>query len=124
MTVPSNIITHNRHTVCKTTYRPTVTDTVSYTLAYSGTEPGSNLGRVVLNPSPCEYHIYTDVDSLAYETVREVQPNIHFTRDLFRTWKIIVEYVASAEQHADILTKALSRADFQYHRKRLMNLSE
>ena len=35
----------------------------------------------------------------------------HFIRDLFRTRKIYVEYVASAEQHADILTKALSRAN-------------
>ena len=32
--------------------------------------------------------------------------------------KISVEYVASAEQHADILTKALSRANFRYHSKR------
>ena len=35
-----------------------------------------------------------------------------------------VEYEASAEQHADTATKALSRANFQYHRKRFMNLSE
>ena len=40
----------------------------------------------------------------------------HFIRDLFRTQKISVAYVASAEQHADILTKGLSRASFQYHR--------
>ena len=39
-----------------------------------------------------------------------------------RGWS--VEYEASAEQHADIVTKALSRANFQYHRKRFMNLSE
>ena len=47
-----------------------------------------------------------------------------FIHDLFRTREISVEYVASAEQHADILTKALSRANFQYHLKRLMNLLE
>ena len=47
-----------------------------------------------------------------------------FIRDLFRTRKISVEYVASAEQHADILIKALSRAKFQYHLKHLMNLLE
>ena len=28
-----------------------------------------------------------------------------------------MEYVASAEQHADILTKAISRVNFRYHRK-------
>ena len=48
----------------------------------------------------------------------------HFIRDPFRRQKISVEYVASAEQHADILTKVLSRTNFQYHRKRLMNISE
>ena len=41
-----------------------------------------------------------------------------FIRDLFRTRKVTLEYVALAEQHADILTKALSRVSFQYHRKR------
>ena len=33
--------------------------------------PGSDLDGAVLNPSPCEYHIYTDVNSLAYETVEK-----------------------------------------------------
>ena len=55
---------------------------------------------------------------------KHLDVRFHFICDLFRTRKITVEYVASAEQHADILTKALSRANFQYHRKRLMNLSE
>ena len=48
----------------------------------------------------------------------------HFIRDLFRTRETSSEYVASAEQHADILTKALSRANLMYHRKHLMNLAE
>ena len=48
----------------------------------------------------------------------------HFIRELFKARKIFVEYVASAEQHADILTKAFSRANFKYHRKHLMNLAE
>ena len=55
---------------------------------------------------------------------KHIDMHFYFIRDLFRTRKISVEYVASAEQHADILTKTLSRANFQYHRKRLMNLSE
>ena len=45
----------------------------------------------------------------------------HCIRDLFRTQKLSVEYVTSAEQDADILTKALGRANFQCHRKRLVN---
>ena len=63
MTVPPNITTYNRHTG-------------SYTLVYRGTESGSNLDRGAFNLSPCEYQIYTDVNSLAYETGREVQSNI------------------------------------------------
>ena len=55
---------------------------------------------------------------------KHIDVRFHFIRDLFRTRKTIVECVASAEQHADILTKALNRTNFQYHRKRLTNLSE
>ena len=55
---------------------------------------------------------------------KHIDVRFHFIRVLFRTRKIVVEYVKSAEQHADILTKALSRASFQYHRKHLMNLAE
>ena len=47
-----------------------------------------------------------------------------FIRDLFRTCKNSVKYVAPDEQHPNILTKALSREYFQYHCKRLMNISE
>ena len=54
---------------------------------------------------------------------KHIDVRFHFIRDLFRTRKISVENVASAEQHADILTKALSRANVQYHLKRLVNLS-
>ena len=55
---------------------------------------------------------------------KHIDVRYHFIRDLLRTRKISVEYVASAEQHADILTKALSRANLRYHRKHLMNLAE
>ena len=53
-----------------------------------------------------------------------IDVRFHFIRDLFRTQKISVKYVASAEQHADILPKALSSANFLYNRKRLRNLLE
>ena len=53
---------------------------------------------------------------------KHIDVRFHFIRELFKSRKISVEYVASAEQHADILTKALSRANFRYHRKHLMNL--
>ena len=47
-----------------------------------------------------------------------------FIRDLFRTRENSVKYVAPDEQHPNILIKALSREYFQYHCKRLMNISE
>ena len=43
---------------------------------------------------------------------KHIDVRFHFIHDLFRTRKISVEYVESVEQHADILTKALSRANF------------
>ena len=55
---------------------------------------------------------------------KHIDVRFKFIRDLVRTWKISVEYVASIEQHAPILTKALSKANLHYHRKRLMNISE
>ena len=57
-------------------------------------------------------------------SMKVLEDNQGFIRDLFRSRKFSVEYVASAEQHADILTKALSRANLMYHRKHLMNLAE
>ena len=53
---------------------------------------------------------------------KHIDVHFHFIRELFKARKISVEYVASAEQHADI--KALSRANFRYHRKHLVNLAE
>ena len=44
----------------------------------------------------------------------------HFIRDLFRTRKISAEYVTLAEQFAGVLSKALSRVNFQFHHKHLM----
>ena len=43
---------------------------------------------------------------------KHIDVRFHFIRGLFRTRKISVECVASAENHADILTKALSKANF------------
>ena len=55
---------------------------------------------------------------------KHIDVHFHFIRELFKARKISVEYIASAEQHADILTKALSMANFRYHCKDLMNLAE
>ena len=55
---------------------------------------------------------------------KHIDVRFHFIHNLFRTRKIRVQYLASTEQHAHILTEALSRANFQYHRECLMNCSE
>ena len=55
---------------------------------------------------------------------KHINMRFHFIRDLFRTGKISVEYVKSAEQRDDIHTKALRRVNFQSHRKHLINLSK
>ena len=55
---------------------------------------------------------------------KHIDVPFHFIRELFKARKISVECIASAEQHAVILIKALSRANFRYHRKHLMNLAE
>ena len=47
---------------------------------------------------------------------KHIVVRFHFIRELFKARKISPEYVASAEQHADLLTKALSRANFRYTR--------
>ena len=63
-------------------------------------------------------------DPLSSGRSKHIDVRYHFIRDLFSPRKSFVEYVASAEQHADILTKALSRENFMYRRKYLMNLVE
>ena len=44
---------------------------------------------------------------------KHIDVRFHFICELLKACKTSVEYVASAEQHADILTKALSRAKFR-----------
>ena len=48
-------------------------------------------------------------NSLSSARSKYVDVRFHFIRDLFGARKISVEYVASVEQHVDILYKALSR---------------
>ena len=55
---------------------------------------------------------------------KHIDVPFHVIRELFKARKISVECLASAEQHTVILTEALSRANFRYHRKHLMNLAE
>ncbi|CAB1096240.1 unnamed protein product [Ectocarpus sp. CCAP 1310/34] len=55
---------------------------------------------------------------------KHIDVRFHFIRGLFRSGDIPVKFVPTTEQHADLLTKALSRASLQFHRRKLMNLPE
>ncbi|CAB1106961.1 unnamed protein product [Ectocarpus sp. CCAP 1310/34] len=54
---------------------------------------------------------------------KHIDVRFHFIRVLFRPGDISVKFVPTTEQHADLLTKADSRASLQYHRRK-MNLPE
>ncbi|CAB1106840.1 unnamed protein product [Ectocarpus sp. CCAP 1310/34] len=54
----------------------------------------------------------------------QIDVRFHFIRGLLRSGGVSVRFVPTTEQHADLLTKALSRASLQYHRRKLMNLPE
>ncbi|CAB1112739.1 unnamed protein product [Ectocarpus sp. CCAP 1310/34] len=55
---------------------------------------------------------------------KHIDVRFHFIRGLFRSGDISVKFVPTTEQHADLLTKALSRASLQYHRRKPTNLPE
>ena len=54
---------------------------------------------------------------------KHIDVRFHFLRGLVRLGQVAVHSVASANQHADFLTKPLGRETFQRHRDFLMNLS-
>ena len=54
---------------------------------------------------------------------KNIDVRFHFLRGLVSLGQVKIHCVASAEQHADILTKPLGREAFRRHRDFLMNLS-
>ena len=55
--------------------------------------------------------------------IKHIDVRFHFLRGLVRLGQVTIHSVASAEQHADILTKPLGREAFRRYRDFLMNLS-
>ena len=53
---------------------------------------------------------------------KHIGVRFHFVRELLRAKKIDIQFVATEEQHADILTKFLAATPFKYHRRFLLNL--
>ena len=52
---------------------------------------------------------------------QHIDVRFHFVGELLRA-KIDIQFVASEEQHADILTKSLAATPFKSHRRFLLNL--
>ena len=59
---------------------------------------------------------------LSSARTKHIDVRYHFIRELVRSKTIRVQYVTSAQQHADILTKPLTGESFVLHRGVLMNL--
>ena len=55
--------------------------------------------------------------------IKHIDVRFHFLRGFVRLEQVTIHSVASAEQHADTLTKPLGREAFRRHRDVLMNLS-
>ena len=55
--------------------------------------------------------------------IKHIDVRLYFLRGLVRLGQVTIYSVASAEQHADVLTKPLRREAFRRHRDFLMNLS-
>ena len=56
-------------------------------------------------------------NSLSSARCKHIDMRLHFVRELLRAKKIGIQFVASEEQHADILTKSLAATPFKSHRK-------
>ena len=52
---------------------------------------------------------------------KHIDVRFHFVRELLRA-KIDIQFVASQDQHADILTKSLATTPLKSHRRFLLNL--
>ena len=70
-----------------------------------------NQGAIVLAENP-----------LSSARSKHIYVRFHFARELLRAKQIGIQFVASQEQHVDILTKSLAVTPFKSHRKFLLNL--
>jgi len=59
---------------------------------------------------------------LSSARTKHIDVRFHFVRELVSSGTIVVEYVPTSEQRADILTKPLTGSIFREHRNFLMNL--
>ena len=59
---------------------------------------------------------------LSSSNSKHIDVRHHFLREMVSEKKIRVVYLKSADQHADMMTKALPAGSFIYHRNALLNI--
>ena len=59
---------------------------------------------------------------LSNSNSKHIDVRHHFLRELVERKELQIIHVASADQHADFLTKALPQREFEVHRNFVMNL--
>ena len=84
-------------------------------------EPGKRLPPIVLREDK-EGAIHLAQNPLSSGRTKHIDVRYHFVRDLVKKGQVRIEYVPSAEQHAESLTKPLSTGSFEYHRDILLNV--
>lgn len=54
-----------------------------------------------------------------HDRSKHIDIQYHHLKDYVLTWIMLLEYIPTKEQDADILTKALSRCKFEFHRNKI-----
>ena len=79
---------------------------------------GSHLDPTVIH---CDYQscIKLSINPVFHDISKHIDIQYHHIRDCVQ-WKIMLfQYIPTEDQDADILTKALTRRKFEYHRGRI-----
>jgi hypothetical protein len=79
---------------------------------------GSHLDPTVIY---CDNHsfIKLSINPMFHDISKHIDIRYHHLRDCVQ-WKIMfLQYIPMEDQDADILTKALTRSKFEYHRDRI-----
>ena len=54
-----------------------------------------------------------------HDQSKHIDIRYHHLRDCVLRWIILLDYIPTGEQYADILTKEISRCKFEFHRDRI-----
>ena len=63
--------------------------------------------------------IYLSANPVFYARTKHIELDYHFVREQIQQGKVVVRFISSEDQIADILTKPLGRASFKRHRNKL-----